>query len=238
MKQKSRKRTKSASLDLASSINLWSLTHPLLLLSIVSLGLLLFRIISTGKYRYWFLSWNLLLAWIPLVVAIILIKKLQSSRWKAWQATVLSAIWLFFLPNSFYLITDYIHLHESKEISLLFDVVLMGMFSFLGFFLGFLALSLVHDELEKRFNARRSVAMVLVVILLSSFAIYLGRYLRWNSWDIVVNPLGITIDIVDRLLRPLNHMQTFTTTLLFFVSISSFYFCMRKFTKTLAKVGK
>lgn len=235
MKQKNNKNASSSS---SSDTNLWPLTHPLLLLSLVSLGLLLFRVILTGKYRYWFLSWNLLLAWVPLIVAIILTKALKTRRWRSWQATALSVVWLFFLPNSFYLITDYIHLHESREISLLFDVVLMGMYSFLGFFLGFLALSLVHDELEKRLKAGQALAMVLVIVLLSSFAIYLGRYLRWNSWDVVVNPLGITIDIVDRILRPLNHLPTFATTLLFFVSISSFYFCMRKFTRTLARIGK
>lgn len=216
----------------------WEITKPLLVFSAVSLLFLLLRIIFSDSFRYWFLSWNLILAWIPIIAAILLIRVLRSYRWASWQAILLSVIWLFFLPNSFYLITDFIHLKTTQEISLLFDVVLLGAFSFSGFFLGFVSLALIHSEFNKRFRSKLSNQLVLIIIFLASFAIYLGRYLRWNSWDIVVNPTGIIYDVVDRVASPSDYPVTFITTLMFFIIISTFYFCTRWLIKLSSEVIK
>lgn len=209
----------------ANKQSLWGLTYPLIAFSSVTCFLLIVRIIISGSYKYWFLPWNLLLAWVPLVASIFLCNLLARLKWTSWQAVVTSLIWLFFLPNTFYLMTDFVHLRHTSEANILFDVVILGMFSFAGFLLGFLSLLLVHRQLDKRFKPSLSNNLVLFVILLSSFAIYLGRYLRWNSWDVVTNPFGIAYDVVDRLASPTDFPTTFVTTAMFFVITTSFYFC-------------
>lgn len=204
---------------------LWQLTYPLLAFSLVATAFLIIRIVVSESYRYWFLPWNLLLAWVPVIAGIVLVDMLKHVAWSSWKAVVVSLIWLLFLPNSFYLITDFIHLQETNDVSLLYDVVVLAMFAFVGFFLGFISLLLIHIELIKRFKNSLANKIILVVILASSFAIYLGRYLRWNSWDVVANPFGIIYDLSDRLGSPSDYPLTFVTTSMFFVVISTFYFC-------------
>lgn len=213
----------------------WEITYPLAVFSLVAVGFLFLRIFIADSYRYWFLIWNLILAWIPLISVIVLSRLLNKYSWSSWRPTLTSIIALLFLPNSFYLITDYIHLHSSGDVSLLFDVVLFGLFSFLGFLLGFLALYVVQDLLTRRFPRKISTQVILVIILMTSFAIYLGRQLRWNSWDVFINPFGLLYDVVDRIISPSEYSLTFTTTAIFFVFISTFYFCTRWLIRLMAK---
>lgn len=217
---------------------IWRLTYPLAIFSLVAIVLLLIRIIISGSYRYWFLPWNLLLAWVPVILAILLVQLLKRYPWSSWRTVVTSVIWLLFLPNTFYLITDFIHLHDTKEVGLLFDVVILGMFAFTGFFLGFTALLLIHTELNKRVRASLANKVVLLIILASSFAIYLGRYLRWNSWDVITNPFNIIFDLADRLGSPGDYPLTFVTTSMFFVVISTFYFCTLWLFRLISKLMK
>jgi len=97
----------------------------LLLSSGVSIGLLLARILSTNTYDYWFLAWNLLLAWVPLGFAWWLVWRLRTTSWLNLLNIVLTLLWLGFLPNAFYLASDLIHLQETGDISLLFDIVML-----------------------------------------------------------------------------------------------------------------
>lgn len=209
-----------------------SVLYPLLILSIVATSMLSIRIIASGSLRYWFLTWNLFLAWVPLLLSFWLIKLLRNYRWSSWQAILVTLSWIFFLPNSFYIVTDFIHIHDTKEVSILFDVVIISIFSFTGFLLGFVSLAAVHKELNTRFKKDLATKIILAVILSSSFAIYLGRYLRWNSWDVVSNPFGLIYDITGRFVSPSDYPSTFATTAMFFVMISTFYFCTRLFIKS------
>jgi uncharacterized membrane protein len=81
----------------------------------------------------------------------------------------------------------------------------------------------MHSWLRRTFSKFLSATFIYSTILLCSFAIYLGRYLRWNSWDIITNPLGLLVDISDRFVAPLDHPKTLSTTFVFFVFISLVY---------------
>ena len=96
-------------------------------------------------------------------------------------------------------------------------------FIYLGLTLGFSSLYLVHLELKKRYSGLRSAGVIAVVLLLASFAIYLGRDLRWNSWDILTNPAGLLFDISDRLLVPSGYGSIAITVLSFFALLASMY---------------
>jgi uncharacterized membrane protein len=196
--------------------------------NLVSAMLLVIRVQQSQSFRYWFLLWNLLLAWVPFTAVLILREQLKSTRWLSWQNIGLTIIWLGFLPNSFYLISDVIHLHDSGEVSLLFDVVMMTSFIFNGLVAGFASVYIVHQQLIKRIPRSTAHLMIGGVLLLCSFAIYLGRDLRWNTWDILVNPAGILFDVSERVINPLTHTEVFSTAL-FFLLLGSMYIVVWQF---------
>lgn len=199
------------------------LLRLLALSSLVSLTMLGARMLAAGNNRFWFVAWNLLLAWLPLLFALGLRLNLQKKLWLSWPNVGLSALWLGFLPNSFYLMSDFIHLQSSGETFVLYDIAMMMSFVINGLILGYMSTYLVHMELLKRVSKMAANFTIGFVFLCSGFAIYLGRYLRWNTWDIVLNPAGLLFDLSERVINPLTHIQTYIVTLIFFVVIASVY---------------
>jgi uncharacterized membrane protein len=195
----------------------------LVLSSCVSLGILLVHVISTHSFIYWYLGWNLLLAWLPLLFVVLLRESLGHHPWLAWRPMIWTVLWLAFLPNSFYIVSDLLHLQGVSTTDLLYDTVMMVSFMLNGLVLGYISLYQVHGELKKRLSANWANSLVSLSIIVCSFAIYLGRDLRWSSWDLIVNPQGILFDISNQIIDPLHHLQAFTTTLMFFVLIGTFY---------------
>ncbi len=199
------------------------LARALLISNAVSLVLFFLRVLGTDTFRYWFLFWNLVLAWVPLLLVWWLKTRLSYSGWNSRLNIFITTLWLVFLPNSFYIVSDLIHVHLTGEVNILFDVVLMVSYIFNGYVFGFMSLYLIHEELLKRLKSRQAHSIIAGVILVCSFAIYLGRYLRWNSWDVIIHPIGILFDISDRFINPAAHPQTFSTTITFFMLIGSMY---------------
>jgi uncharacterized membrane protein len=195
----------------------------LLISSLVSLGLLVIRILVTGTMRLSFLAWNLILAWLPLIFAWWLRQRLSRKRPLIWQDVLIGFAWLGFLPNSFYLITDLIHLQSSGEVGLLYDTAMITSFVINGLLLGYVSLFIVHQITKRYLRRRDAYIFAQFALLLSAFAIYLGRYLRWNTWDVVINPAGLLFDVSDRIINPGSHMLTFVVTSTFFVVLGSTY---------------
>lgn len=189
----------------------------------VSLVLYLIAGIDNSEFAYSYLVWNLFLAWIPLALVLWLAKVLRSRLWSNWLPLAITVAWVLFLPNSFYMLTDYIHLYEVPRLYVLFDVVMFTSFILNGLMLGYLSLFLVHQEFLKRLSRRASALLVGGVLLLASFAIYIGRDLRWNTWDILFNPASVIFDVSDRIINPSAHPQVFSTTFSFFVLLASVY---------------
>lgn len=206
--------------------------------SLVSVVLFFVRSQHYDTWRYWFLNWNLLLAWLPLLFAWQLHLHLKKHRWPEWQPLTLTALWLVFLPNSFYLSSDLIHLQKTTASNILYDTALFLSFAINGILLGFISLYLVHLELLKRVRARTTHLLISLILLAGSFAIYLGRNLRWSSWDVLINPDGILFDLSDRIINPSSHPTTFVTTLTFFALLGSTYFVLWQITIALKSNGK
>ncbi len=201
--------------------------------NMVSVLLFGMRVIATGSVEYWFLFWNLLLAWVPLLCVWLLAKSLREKTWLHPVPVALTLAWLAFLPNSFYIISDLIHLQNTGEIGLLFDAVLFLSFIWNGAVAGMLSMLWIHKQLLKRRTAEVAAWIMAGVIAATSFAIYLGRSLRWNTWDALVNPAGIIFDVSERVINPLAHPQVFITTLTFFVLIGSMYLVVWSFVQLL-----
>jgi uncharacterized membrane protein len=192
-------------------------------LTVVSGLLFMAGAISNHSLQFEYLLWNLFLAWLPFLVGAWLLRSLRTHVWSSRNPLALTLLWLLLLPNSFYMISDFVHIQDVPRQNLLYDVVMFTSFIFTAALLGFCSLYMVHDELRKRLSLRISSSMIAGLIFLSSFAIYLGRDLRWNSWDVLVNPAGILFDVSDHLIHPLQNGDMFTTTLSFFVLIGSLY---------------
>lgn len=164
-----------------------------------------------------------MLAWISLFITLWLEWTIHRKLWSSWYALAVTGLWLLLLPNTFYMISDFVHIQEVGRVDLLYDVVMFASFIFNGLFLGLVSLYVVHWELAKRISARASATFIGLIILLCSFAIYIGRELRWNTWDILTNPSSVLFDVSDRVLNPREHPQAFTTTISFFVLLATTY---------------
>jgi uncharacterized membrane protein len=191
--------------------------------SLVSAGLFAYGAWRDRSWDYDYLIWNLFLAWLPLVFALRLFQVLRYKLWSSWEALLWSMLWILFLPNSFYMISDFIHLQDAASSSLLYDAVMFTSFIYTAVLLGFSSVYLIHLQLRARFRAVASLAWVGATLLICCFGIYLGRDLRWNSWDILTNPGGLLFDISDRLLHPSTYPDMILVVASFFVLLMSMY---------------
>lgn len=195
----------------------------LALLCAVAVILLIIRMVDSSSLRFTFMYWNLFLAFVPAVLGWWLSTRIASFGWLKWQQVLLTIAWLVFLPNSFYLVTDLIHLKQNFEADLLFDVTMLMSFIMAGLAFGFLSVYFLHIRLAERLRERHAYPVVALLFLLVSFAICLGRYTRWNTWDILLRPAGLLFDVSDRFINPAFHAQTFETTATLFLLLFSCY---------------
>jgi uncharacterized membrane protein len=211
-------------------------TRQRLALALVASTLTSVLLFFVGAWRnhsmdFNYLMWNLFLAWIPLGLMLWLARILRTNLWSSWTALGVTAAFVGFLPNTFYMTTDVIHLQEVRRVDMIYDVIMFSSFILNAFILGLISTYLFHVELRRRFTIAKSWMMLTILVLAASFAIYIGRDLRWNTWDIILNPASILFEVSDRLLSPLEHPELFSTTIGFFVLILSTYvmcwYCLR-----------
>jgi uncharacterized membrane protein len=155
--------------------------------SALSLGLELVREHRFGAYDFRFLVWNLILAWIPLLLALLVYDRYRRGSPLLPLLPAL-ALWLLFLPNAPYIVTDFVHLSADSPVPLWLDGVELSAFAWTGMLLGFVSLYLVHAVARHRFGPAPSWIGVLGVLALVSVGVYLGRVKRWNSWDLLTQP--------------------------------------------------
>ncbi len=214
-----------------------------ILLASSMLGTILFVVRSFvfDSLNYWYLNWNLFLAWIPLVLVYLLKEYASRQGTKTLVAVLLAVLFVGFLPNTFYIATDLIHLQDASDRTLFFDMAMLLQFTLSGFWIGCVSLYEFHMLLRRTVKTKYADVALAICILLSGYAIYLGRFLRWNSWDIVTNPVGLVYDVSERFINPSAHQQTYATTLLFAAIISTsyglFWATMRAYTVRPSKPG-
>lgn len=145
------------------------------------------RELHYGALGFRFLAWNLFLAWAPLVVGLVVYDRYRRGT-PLLRLTPLAALWLLFLPNAPYIVTDFVHLSAAAPAPLWFDGVELSAFAWTGMLLGFVSLYLVHAVARHRFGAAGGWTGALAVLALVSAGVYLGRVKRWNSWDLLTQP--------------------------------------------------
>ena len=200
----------------------------------VSVGFFLYGAWRNHSLEYGYLVWNLCLAWLPLVFAIRLVTLLRRKLWSSWEGLGVSLLWLVLLPNSFYMISDFIHLLDVRRVDVLYDALMFTSFIYTGVALGLSSLYLIHLQLRRRLSARAAAGWVGATLFICSAAVYVGRDLRWNSWDILTNPGGLLFDISDRLQHPAAYPQMLVTIITFFILLASMYSLLWRATRLLS----
>jgi len=175
--------------------------------------MVMIRIERTGSFYYRFLLGNLFLAAIPLFLSSGL--RVADRLKLNWVMMIcLFCLWLLFLPNAPYILTDILHLPRANEAPMWYDLALLLSCSGTGLLMGYLSLIDVQAIVAKRFSTVVGWLFALTSLVLSGFALYLGRFLRWNSWDVIVNPT-LMLDLAGGLLRPRSQVRPISVTLIF-----------------------
>ena len=178
------------------------------LASIVSIAFLSFRIKLTHSPHYLFLVWNLFLAIIPIIISKYLLIEQTKNIIKIGLAL---CVWLLFLPNAPYIITDLYHIRLSHPNLIWLDVLVIGSFAISGLVIYYLSILDVYKITSRFITIKMKYFYLLLLSLITSFGIYLGRYLRFNSWELLSNPLELFNEIFDLTIGNLNkEMWLFT----------------------------
>lgn len=189
----------------------WRIAAALALLTAFDLVLLAYRLKISGlpqpvpsisdsqlmppwmTMTFMFLVWNLVLAWIPFLAAL---RFGELSRRAAGEvgwlrlATVFM-VWLLFFPNAPYILTDFLHFKSRPPVPVWLDLMLLFSAAFTGLMLGLFSLFEIQTSLRRWISARASFVFTLPAIVLCGFGIWLGRFYRFNSWDVVSNPSAL-----------------------------------------------
>jgi len=189
-------------------------------------SLVVLRVGRSGNLMYVFLCWNLFLACIP-VVAGQAFRAASRRRSAAPLQLGWFALWLLFLPNAPYIVTDLLHLKWRPPVPLWYDLALLLSCAGTGLLLGYVSLIEVHGAVEERFGRVKGWLMAVGSLFLCGFGIYLGRFLRWNSWEVLTDPAGLFLDVADRLLNPTLHLRTYGVTLIFGTGLLLGYAALR-----------
>ena len=143
------------------------------------------------------------------------------------KLTLLSMVWLFFLPNAPYIVMDLFHLRYSTEMPVWYDLLLVFSYAWAGLVFGFRSLFLMEEKVLSHLPKVLYRLSVPVILFLCSFGVYLGRYLRWNSWDIINRPAPLMLDILDRVFYPFNYPGTWGMTFLMGLVLNLKYYTIR-----------
>ncbi len=168
----------------------------IVLITGANLLVLAIRDIILENKIYDFLLWNLFLGFLPLLLAYILWR--YSAKWNKYVLIFGSLVWLFFYPNSPYMISDLMHV-DPNDPAVLYDTLILFSFAMLSLFYGFLSLKFMYALFKKLSGKKLANMTIIAALVLSSVGFYLGRVLRLNSWDIFTEPFKVMHDVFEHL---------------------------------------
>jgi uncharacterized membrane protein len=180
-------------------------------------GLVLARVAYSDSGRHLGLIWNLFLAWIPFMLAYFAHAVSLRKATLYLIIPFIAFLWLIFFPNAPYMLTDLQDLtRKANDAPLWYDVIIVVWTSWTGTLLGVISLYLMQDIIIRRFGRTTGWVFVLVISILSSFGIYIGRFVRLNSWDILQDPAETAQEILGIIIDPSMRLAAFTLLYAFF----------------------
>ena len=196
--------------------------------SLFCVALVALRVAESGSTKFSGLAWNLFLAWIPFLLAVVVYDRWRRGRGRA-SLLVLGALWLLFFPNAPYIVTDFVHLERTADAPYWYDAVTVSAFAWTGLLLGFASLFLMQTVVRQWRGVAAGWTFAALAIALGSLGIYLGRFLRLNSWDALEHP-SVLPRIAHAVARdPFAYQEAIAVTVLFAIALGFAYFLLYSF---------
>jgi len=220
-----------------SNKNLYDLSIKLIIITIIASMFVFYRVIHLDSLSYIFLIWNIFLAWLPFYFSLIYTNRKFKLKYCQY---IFGLLWLVFYPNAPYMLTDFIHLSNYKfcetkafgkvfisNFNIWYDFFLISIFVIIGLVLSFVSLSVMHKYIKEKYNHVLGLIFIFTISMLSGFAIYLGRFIRLNSWEFATNPTRLINVVFSNFnLQALRFTLLFgSLTLIFYVT----FFLMNKY---------
>ncbi|MCU0321977.1 MAG: DUF1361 domain-containing protein [Chitinophagaceae bacterium] len=200
--------------------------EKMLLLSIAfTILLLVIRIYYSQKITFVFFIWNIFLAIVPLVFS----RQLKYEQNMSFKTFVFLTIWLVFFPNAPYIITDLFHFIERPPVPKWYDLILIISAVWNGLLLGIVSLMQVETFLKNHFQKKWVNFLIAISMLLCGYGVFIGRFIRLNSWDIVTNPTNVIFTSFQYFFKPWKHVHAWAFIFLFAVLFSLVYYTLKQF---------
>lgn len=195
--------------------------------SALSLAFVLARVTLTGRMSYVFLVWNLFLAWLPYVLARLIARRARRNAASS-ELLALGVVFIGFLPNAPYLVTDLIHLRGQTSVPYWFDTLMLASFGWSGLVLGVASVRLTAAIIRRRTSSVVSDAYVGIASVLVAFGIYLGRFLRFNTWDAAAHPFTLARSVAAPVIHPVHYAGAWLFTAAFAAFFLASYACFTR----------
>lgn len=211
-------------------MNIFKIKIPKEILLIISMVffLIILRIIIFGSLSLVYILWNLFLATLPFVISSVLLKRLKDNNLTKPLFIIGGFFWLLLIPNAPYIITDLIHVGVVHNVPALYDSFLLFGSAWAGMLLGFHSLFHIEQIVRMKYSYKYTNLIISIILLLTSFGIYLGRFLRFNSWDIFFNHFSILKSVWIILSESAGHIEAYLYTALFFVFLYISYIAWKQ----------
>jgi uncharacterized membrane protein len=197
-----------------------------------SIALVVARVAYSRELIFVFMPWNLFLAYLPYQLLRLGMPMFERSGSRL-QFTGLFCAWLLFIPNAFYMVTDLFHLYQREHIPLWFDLVLLMSFAWNGLILGFLSIRQMEKMFAGMFPRIPEGVFVAVIMFLNGFGVYLGRYLRFNSWDVVSSPFKLILEVGALIANPVDNLGAWAMIISFTLMMILIYEMLKKISRQL-----
>ncbi|MDR2181529.1 MAG: DUF1361 domain-containing protein [Treponema sp.] len=194
----------------------------------------IFRVLYSGTYALLPLNWNLFLAFVPWALTSFSFLKPRVQK-SPLSIVLIFIFWLLFFPNAPYIITDLFHLRVIKTMPVWYDTLMILSYAWAGLLYGFLSLWDIESILGRKLAPPLITIISTILLFIGSFGIYMGRYLRWNTWDLFIKPQEVLGEIGDRLLNPFGHRTTWGMTIFMGCFLNIVYWSFRLIRRKPAK---
>ena len=195
------------------------------------------RVLITGETSFSFLIWNLFLAFVPYAISEWLSTRVQVMENKIALLTVLIT-WLVFIPNSFYILTDLFHLYDLNNVPRWFDLLLILSFAWNGLLFGLLSVRKIETIMLAVVGRSFSLLVVFAVMWLNAFGVYIGRYLRYNTWDIISQPFSLFRELLDITVHPFRYRMEWGMIFVYAIFMTVLYVTIKKMSSQFHQTSK
>ena len=210
-------------------MNIYNIKIPKQIIYLFALATVLnfLRVFLFGSTAFLYILWNMILAAIPFVISSLLVSYTNKKNIFKPFFIIGFMIWFLFLPNAPYVITDFIHLGRIHSVPVMYDIFVLFSSAWVSLLMGLYSISHIEKIFLLKFSPKITNIMIGVIILFMSFGIYLGRYLRFNSWDIFTSHNSLFSSIWKIFTQSNHYVNVYEYTLLFFVFVYISYFSFK-----------